>query len=70
MVNCSFANLDLLALSPCQSVAYDMQTEMSSLPTGGLRLPVGKHAGILTYIQTMSTKKGQKSTFFCHPEPV
>ncbi len=33
-----FTNLGWLALSPCHSVAYDMQTEMSSLPTGGLCL--------------------------------
>jgi hypothetical protein len=27
-------DLGLLAGSPCHAVAYDMQTEMSSLPTG------------------------------------
>ena len=31
-----FANLGLLALSPCCAAAYDMQTEMSSSPAGGL----------------------------------
>jgi len=36
MVNCSFANLGLLALSPCCAADYDMQTEMSSSPAGGL----------------------------------
>ncbi len=42
-----------------------MQTEMSSSPIGGLCLPTGKHAGILTYIQTQSQQKNdQKSTFF------
>jgi len=52
-----FTNLGWLALSPCHSVAYDMQTEMSSSPAGGLCLPAGKHAGILTYYQIYSTKK-------------
>jgi len=32
-----FTNLGWLALSPCCAAAYDMQTEMSSSPTGGLR---------------------------------
>jgi len=32
MVNC----LGWLALSPCCAAAYDMQTEMSSPPAGGL----------------------------------
>jgi len=41
-----------------------MQTEMSSSPTGGLCLPSGKHTGILTYFQTMSTKKRPKKNFF------
>ena len=36
-----FKNLGLLALSPCGLATYDMQTEMSSLPTGGLCLPAG-----------------------------
>jgi len=31
-----FTNLGLLALSPCCAAAYDMQTEMSSSPAGGL----------------------------------
>ena len=42
-----------------------MQTEMSSSPTGGslrqaqdrLRLPAGKHTGILTEFQTKVNKK-------------
>jgi len=33
-------------------------------PTGGLCLPAGKHTGILTYIQTLSTKKRSKSNLF------
>jgi len=32
-----FTNMRLLALSPCCAAAYDMRTEMSSSPTGGLR---------------------------------
>jgi hypothetical protein len=28
-----------------------MQTEMSSSPAGGLCLPAGKHAGILTFFK-------------------
>ena len=54
----------LLALSPCGLATYDMQTEMSSSPTGGLCLPAGKHTGILTQYQTQSTKKWTKSNFF------
>ena len=64
--------LGLLALSPCHAVAYDMQTEMSSSPAGGslrqaqdrLRLPAGKHTGILTDFQTIVNKKMKKSAFF------
>ena len=56
--------LGRMALSPCCAAAYDMHTKMSSSPAGGLRLPTGKHAGILTYIQTMSTKKRPKRNFF------
>jgi hypothetical protein len=41
-----------------------MQTEMSSSPAGGLCLSFGKHVGILTYFQTMSTKKWPKKHFF------
>ena len=41
-------NIDGLALSPCCAAAYDMQTEMSSSPAGGLCLPAGKHTCILT----------------------
>jgi len=41
-----------------------MQTEMSYSPTGGLRLPPGKHEGILTDFQTKVKKKGQKKCFF------
>jgi len=36
-----FTNLGLLALSPCGLATYDMQTEMSSSPAGGLCLPAG-----------------------------
>ncbi len=58
MVHSSLVNwLGWLALSPCGLATYDMQTEMSSLPTGGLCLPFDKHEGILTYFQTMSTRK-------------
>ena len=56
--------LGWLALSPCGLATYDMHTEMSSLPTGGLCYPAGKHTGILTYFQTMSTKKWPKKHFF------
>jgi len=38
-----------------------MQTEMSSSPTGGLCLPTDKHAGILTYFQTIINKNGKKN---------
>ncbi len=41
-------DLGWLARSPCCAAAYDMHTEMSSSPTGGLRLPAGKHTIILT----------------------
>jgi len=41
-----------------------MQTEMSSSPTGGLRLPAGKHIGMLTDFQTKVNKKIKKSVFF------
>jgi hypothetical protein len=44
-----------------------MQTEMSSSPTGGLRLPAGKHAGILTDFQTKDNKKINKSDLFGPP---
>jgi hypothetical protein len=50
------SDLGLLVLSPCCAAAYDMQTEMSSSPTGGLRLPSGKHTSILTDIQTIVNK--------------
>jgi len=56
--------LGQLALSPCCAAAYDMQTEMSSLPTGGLYLPISKHVGILTYYQTIVKKKMKKKHFF------
>jgi hypothetical protein len=59
-----FKNLGWLALSPCCAAAYDMQTEMSSSPTGGLCLPAGKHAGILTFFKHKSTKKRPKNNFF------
>jgi len=36
-----FTNMRLLVLSPCCAAAYDMQTEMSSSPAGGLCLPSG-----------------------------
>jgi len=45
-------DLNLLALCPCCAAAYDLHTEMSSSPAGGLRLPPGKHKGILTDFQT------------------
>jgi hypothetical protein len=41
-----------------------MQTEMPSSPTGGLCLPTGKHAGILTLFQTIVNKKMDKKHFF------
>jgi len=44
-----------------------MQTEMSSSPAGGLCLPAGKHTGILTYYQILSTKKWPKKNFFWSP---
>jgi len=56
--------LGLLTRSPCGLATYNMQTEMSSSPTGGLCLPAGKHTDILKYYQTMSTKKWTKSNFF------
>ena len=63
-------DLGLLALRPCHAVAYDMQSEMSSSPTGGLRLPAGKHTSILTDFQTMVKKKIKKldriTGFFNH----
>jgi len=31
---------------------------------GGLRLPAGKHAGILTYFQTKVNRKTGKKAFF------
>jgi hypothetical protein len=44
-----------------------MHTEMSSSPAGVLRLPAGKHAGILTEFQTKVNKKiGQKWIFLGH----
>jgi len=36
LTNLEFTNLGWLALRPCHAVAYDMQTEMSSPPTGEL----------------------------------
>jgi len=60
--------LGLLVLSPCCAAAYDMHTEMSSSPTGGLCLPAGKHMGILIYFQTMSTKKTNKKALFLDAE--
>jgi len=39
----------------------DMQNEMSSSPTGGLRLPAGKHTGILIDFQTEVNKKTAKN---------
>jgi len=37
-------------------------------PTGGLRLPAGKHTGILTGYQTIVNKKmTKKELFFGHP---
>jgi len=36
----------------------DMQSETS--PAGGLRLPSGKHTGILTYFQTAVKKENEK----------
>jgi len=39
-----------------------MQTEMSSSPTGGLRLPAGKHTSILTDFQTKDNKKNKKNS--------
>ncbi len=50
-------DLALLALSPCCAAAYDMQTEISYSPAGGFCSSADKQAGILTYFQTMSTKK-------------
>jgi hypothetical protein len=38
----------------------DMHTEMSSSPAGGLRLPAGKHTGILIYYQTIVKEKKKK----------
>ncbi len=55
--------LGRLALSPCGLATYDMQTEMSSLPAGGLCLPAGKHTGILTFFKHKSTKKAKKTPF-------
>ena len=61
MVHSSLVNcLGRLALSPCGLATYDMQTEMSYSPAGGLCLPFGKHVGILTLFQTLSTKKRAK----------
>jgi len=40
-------DLGRLALSSCYAAAYDMQTEMSFSPAGGLCLLSGKHIGIL-----------------------
>jgi len=34
-----------------------MQSEMSSSPAGGLRLPAGKHTSILTDLQTKDKEK-------------
>jgi len=59
-----FTNMRLLALSPCCAAAYDMQTEMSFSPTGGLCLPSGKYTGILTQFQTKVNKKTVKKHFF------
>jgi len=65
MVHGSLVNwLGRLALSPCCAAAYDMQTEMSSSPTGGLCLPAGKHARIITYYQTEVKRKWPKMNFF------
>jgi len=36
-----FTNLGWLALSPFGLATYDMQTEMSTSPAGGLCLPAG-----------------------------
>jgi len=41
-----------------------MQTEMSSSPAGGLRLPAGKHTSILTDFQTIVNKKITKKELF------
>jgi len=59
--------MGLLALSPCCAAAYDMQSEMSSSPAGGLCLPSGKHAGILTYYQIIINKKITKQALFLVP---
>ena len=48
-------------------VSADTKTCGSPLylaPAGGLCLPFGKHASILIYFQTMSTKKRIKKHFF------
>ncbi|MGB2808713.1 MAG: hypothetical protein WBC22_13295, partial [Sedimentisphaerales bacterium] len=49
--------LAALQLTTCGSPLYP-------LPTGGLRLPTGKHTGILTDFQTEYKKKMKKSAFF------
>jgi len=38
-------------------VAYDLRFSAKPSPTGGFRLPAGKHKGILTEIQTKVNKK-------------
>ncbi|MBW8041573.1 MAG: hypothetical protein FVQ85_16475 [Planctomycetes bacterium] len=43
-------------------------TPLKPSPTGGLRLPAGKHTGILTDFQTKVNKKmAKKELFFGHP---
>ena len=57
-----------LARSPCHAAAYNMQTEMSSSPTGGFRLSAGKHTSILTDFQTKVNKKMKKKCTFFGPK--
>jgi len=52
-------------------VSADTKTCGSPLylsPNGGLCLPLGKHAGILMYFQTMSTEKTNKKALFLATE--
>jgi len=43
---------------------YSCGSPRNPAPTGGLRLPAGKHTSILTVFQTEVKKKGSKRNFF------
>ncbi len=58
-------NAFLRALLGCLGLLpYSCGSPLNPSPTGGLRLPAGKHTAILTDIQTKDKEKMKKKCFF------